>query len=119
MRPIVFIICLFAYAAQAQKKVQPADTLKYERSLYLLGKFYGDSVVLRWAPADPMLWKAYNAAGYVIERMEIKEKMTAAPPREKLNALPIKPWTLEEWKAKARRTDTTAAVAVQLLYGKS
>ncbi|HEY5748085.1 MAG TPA: fibronectin type III domain-containing protein [Chryseolinea sp.] len=121
MRPIVFILFLFALAQPlaAQKKVQPADTLKYERSLHLLGKFYGDSVVLRWAPADPLLWKAYNTAGYVIERMEIKEKMTTAPIREKLNAVPIKPWTLEEWKAKARHTDTTAAIAVQLLYGKS
>ena len=102
-----------------QKKVKATDSLRYERSLHMVGKYYGDSVVLRWAPSDPLLWRAYNDAGYVIERMEITPKMTTKPVRENLNATPIKPWTLAEWKARARHTDTTAAVAATLLYGKS
>lgn len=32
---------------------------------------------------------------------------------------PIKPWTLEEWKGRALRSDSMAAAAAQLLYGKS
>jgi len=105
--------------ATSQKKVNAMDSLRYERSLHLLGKYYGDSVVLRWAPSDPLLWRAYNDAGYVVERMEITPAMKTRPVREKLNATPLKPWTLEEWKTRARHTDTTAAVAATLLYGKS
>ena len=127
MRTIAIFLILLALhhlanaqkPATPQKKVKATDSLRYERSLHMVGKYYGDSVVLRWAPSDPLLWRAYNDAGYVIERMEITPKMTTRPVREKLNAAPIKPWTLAEWKARARHSDTTAAVAATLLYGKS
>src|ERR1700755_2767092 len=98
MRTIaIFLILLAAqHLASAQKpttpqkKVKPTDSLRYERSLHMVGKYSGDSVVLRWSPSDPLLWRAYNDAGYVIERMEITPKMTTRPVREKLNASPIK-----------------------------
>ncbi|MBL0739903.1 hypothetical protein [Chryseolinea lacunae] len=118
---LICLLCttLLATAhAQTPKKL-PGDSVMHKASVYLVGKYYGDSVVLRWAPSDPMLWRAYNKVGYVLERMELVQNSTTKPPREKLNIAPLKPWTQEEWKQKAKPKDTLAAVAFTLLYGKS
>jgi fibronectin type 3 domain-containing protein len=66
-----------------------------------------------------MLWHDFNKVGYVVERTEIEKQPSRQSVKQKLNTAPIKPWTLEEWKAKANRNDTTAAIAAQLLYGKT
>lgn len=112
-------LVLFGQMAFGQTKPHLKDTAKFTPSIRIIGKYYGDSVVLRWAPSNAMLWREYNNTGYVIERMEWPEKLTQAPVRQRVSNVPIKPWTLEEWKAKAQRTDSTAAVAAQVLYGKT
>ncbi len=116
---LLFCLVLFSHLTFGQTKPQVTDTVNFTPSIRIIGKYYGDSVVLRWGPSNAMLWRAYNKSGYVIERMEIPEKLTQKPLREKLNSTAIKPWTLEEWKTRAHRNDSTSAVAVQLLYGKT
>lgn len=110
---------LMATVSPAQQQPTSLDSSKYVRSIHLIGRNYGDSVVLRWAPSNAMTWNAYNKSGYVIERIEMTERPTQQPVRQKLTNSPIKPWTLEEWKAKANQNDTTAAIAAQILYGKT
>ena len=85
----------------------------------MIGKFYGDSVVLRWAPSDAILWRAYNKSGYILERIELPENITGNLPRVRLSPSAIKPWTMDEWKARINTRDTMAAVAITLLYGKT
>jgi hypothetical protein len=89
------------------------------RALYMLAHSYGDSVVLRWAPREATFWKAANRTGYIVRRylVEDKKPATRSVPVV-LTPQPIKPWTLDEWKAKARREDTVSAMAAQALYGK-
>jgi hypothetical protein len=134
-----FLLCILlfitSFSAIAQKKKKPAsqaapvasvpakkDTLaKYKpRSLYLLAKNYGDSVVLRWAPTEPVFWKAANRVGYVIRRYQLEgTKPSRNQTSMALTPQPIKPWTKEEWKLRYKPGDTLAAVAAQILYGKS
>lgn len=114
------LLLAFGYqVASGQTQTKLPDSVEYKSSIHILGKYYGDSIVLRWAPADASLWRAYNKVGYVIERMEMGEKITTRPAREKMTSAPLKPWTLEEWRSRAKPNDTAAAVAVTLLYGKS
>lgn len=113
-----FCLCLFLVTTAIGQDLASADTIKYAPSIYIIGKNYGDSVVLRWAPTDPMLWRDYNETGYIIEKYELSEETMQRPVRKRLTDAPIKPWTLEEWKAKALPEDSMAAVAAQLLYGK-
>ena len=37
-------------------------------SIKVIGRSFGDSVVLRWAPTSPTAWQALNLYGYKIER---------------------------------------------------
>ena len=101
------------------QKVKPADTLPRQHNLQLLARYYGDSVVLRWAPSKATLWEFANKAGYIIVRFEIDNKKMNLKTRQILTSLPIKPWTLNEWKEKANRSDSLAAACAQILYGKS
>ncbi|MBC7919964.1 MAG: hypothetical protein H7Z75_02645 [Ferruginibacter sp.] len=116
------LLLLSAGVAFAQKPVARADSfpLAKPRALYLIGQSYGDSVVLRWAPREPIFWKAANQGGYLIRRYVVEGKQ---PPKNPvgttLTKSPVKPWPLEEWKTRAQREDTLAAAAAQVLHGKS
>jgi len=65
-----------------------------------------------------------NDAGYILERGEVDSTgKIIASSVIRLNTTPIKPWTLEEWKSRGKAAkqeqNRYAAIAVQLLYGKS
>lgn len=90
------------------------QALPYYASLRVLAKSSKDSVVLRWAPTKSGPWKAYNSIGYVVERMNIDEGNTF----EKLTPSPLKPWSIDEWKARSRPEQQFSAIAVQCLYGR-
>jgi uncharacterized protein len=90
------------------------------RALYLVAKSYGDSVVLRWAPTEPTFWQGANQAGYVVRRYLTEgKKTTQNQPPTTLTTQPIKPWASETWKVRVKPGDTLAAVAAQILYGKT
>src|SRR5687767_10889321 len=68
------------------------------RSVYLLARNYGDSVVLRWAPREPVYWRAANRSGYVIRRYLVEGKKPSGKQTGMiLTPQPIKPWTPETW----------------------
>ncbi len=90
-------------------------------SIHLLIRSYGDSVVLRWAPTKPGAWRLANAYGYRVWRQELPADTTQPLSSPQLmTASPLKPWTLAQWKERFRHNPNrrTAAVAVQMLYGK-
>jgi fibronectin type 3 domain-containing protein len=86
----------------------------YHAAIRVLARAYGDSIVIRWAPTAAWAWSGCNVAGYTIERIEI-----SAPgnPRQKLNPQPLRPLTLDQFKASFGRDDKYAAIAAQCLYG--
>jgi hypothetical protein len=53
-----FVLILFSTSANAQNDI------------FLSTFFSGDSVMLRWVPANPEVWKAGNTNGFLIERFE-------------------------------------------------
>lgn len=125
---ILIIATFLAYSSYGQQnknmagmpnKATVKDSMPSMRNLQVIARSYGDSVVLRWAPAKATLWHFANKAGYNIVRYEVVNKKVVTSTRKLLTPTPLKPWTLEEWKQKALRTDSLAAAAAQLLYGKS
>ena len=87
--------------------------------LAVKARFYGDSVVLRWSPGNPLFWQKANRAGYRISRFEVNEQTQKLTAVRLLTPAPLKPWTTDEWKQRCTRTDSLAGVAVQILYGKA
>lgn len=119
IHPLVLLLLLSIPQKMTGQKKSVQDSLVRSHSIFIIGKNYGDSVVLRWGPTNPDLWVVFNKSGYIIERFNITDNNSDKPVRERLTPSPIKPWTLEEWKIKSQRNDSMAAVAAQLLYGKS
>jgi uncharacterized protein len=86
----------------------------------LIARADRDSVVLRWAVSKAGGWEVANRVGYLVERATMDAQGRAIRSSlHRLTLLPLKPWALEEWKRRAPRDDTYAAVAAQALYGKS
>ena len=106
-------------AIQASSTAVPNDSIPKQKNLIVIGKNYGDSVVLRWAPAKATLWYFANKSGYAIVRYEVENKKLLRESKKNLSPDPIKPWTLNEWKKRALPSDSLAASAAELLYGQS
>ena len=106
-----------AITPQQAKKLPPRPAIKPDTARYQLlgkGKYFGDSVVLRWSASDAVLWQLANRAGYTIDRLEKKDGQII---NRVTLVKQLKPWTLAEWKQRCRPQDTTAALAAQMLYG--
>lgn len=88
-------------------------------NLRLIARSYGDSVVLRWGTTTHTAWKVAGSKGYMIERYELRKELVARPTPTVLTASPVKPLTIDEWKARYRPEDTLAGAAVQALYGQT
>lgn len=93
-----------------------ADTLQ-RLGTYLRAKASGDSVVIRWADADHIRRAATRRAGYDLHRVEVDDQLRPVGEASRLNAEPIRPWSLDQMKARFARNDSVAAVAAQILYG--
>jgi hypothetical protein len=81
-------------------------------TIYLTTQSYGDSIVVRWAPGSTHLWKVAIKAGYKIERKKVGEKGFTV-----VNNVPLKPYTLNEWKQRTDTTNVHVTTAAQVLLG--
>ena len=100
----------------------PAAHAEGPRSAHiaLLARTSPDSIQLRWAPSKPGAWIEANRFGYLIDRVTMTKQGKVVPgSMRRLTPAPLKPWTLDEWKARARPDNRFAAVAAQALYGES
>jgi len=61
-------------AGMPQKVKNAADTVPRQRNLQVIGRSYGDSIVLRWAPTEAYLWYFANKSGYQVIRYEVENK---------------------------------------------
>ncbi|HYG39734.1 MAG TPA: hypothetical protein VD908_13995 [Cytophagales bacterium] len=132
---LTLVLIFFSLVSLAQKpkgktnqsaSTTLADTIKadvaYQTEINLLARYYGDSIVLRWAPGTPGGWTNANKAGYIISRTTLDVNGEFDPATFKnLNSEPIKPWPLEKWETIAgeKNSNNYAKIAAQALYGKS
>ncbi|MEZ4828389.1 MAG: hypothetical protein R3C61_19175 [Bacteroidia bacterium] len=119
MQKILFISLLTGLFLSL--KAQDTDSL-HQSSLAVIGKSYGDSIVLRWAPVSAGLWAISNQQGYTIERLSYMRPEDFDPELyRKLTPQPLKPWPLEQWATIGRpeKNNPMAAVAAQCIYGKN
>ncbi|MDB5036065.1 MAG: hypothetical protein JWQ98_3306 [Chlorobi bacterium] len=117
---LTLMLALLAHAVLLAQGTTATDTTDRLRpNLRLAARAYGDSVVLRWGTTTDAAWKVANSAGYTIERIELQSAKGAPPIRTILTPQPLKPLTIDEWKARYRPEDTLAGAAVQTLYGKA
>ncbi len=87
--------------------------------LILIARADKDSVVLRWAPSTPGGWVVANRIGYNIERVKLNPDNPFNPDDfERLNSVPVKPLSLEQWKQTVSEENIFSAIASQAIYGK-
>ncbi|MDP4217044.1 MAG: hypothetical protein Q8927_12660, partial [Bacteroidota bacterium] len=107
-RPGLFCCLLLALAGQK------AHAQQKRKEYMIMGRYFGRAVVLRWAPATSQAWERANAAGYRLYRFDFNE--TEKNPLSNLttlNAVPFKPFTLDQWKERFGPADTAAAIAAE------
>jgi hypothetical protein len=90
-----------------------------DEKIKMKARHYKDSVVLRWAPLNPLEWAQMNRYGYRIERYEINETTKGKINPKKLGPDTLKPLSLETWKSTFPIDHPYAPIAVQALYGKN
>ena len=82
--------------------------------IHLIARAYEDHIALRWAPSEYVPFRFLRDAGYVVTRNWYS--MERGPVNDTLAI--VKPWSVDEFKAKFNRNDSVAGMAVELLYGK-
>ena len=117
------LLCAGMVSAQKKPAAKPTavtSPLRPHGLLSAVARSDQDSIVVRWAPNTALGWLAGNRLGYIVERVTmLKDPKEARATFHQLSSLPIRPWTLEEWKKRISRDDRYEAVAVQALYGRS
>jgi uncharacterized protein len=111
------LIGSWGFAQTPPRTVTPntTDDSPKPASLTVLARSYGDSIVVRWATDNSILWKMSLESGYRLIRKSIMAQGKANVDYQVI----VKPWTVEEWKQKHRPNDTLAAIATQLIWGKT
>ena len=109
-------------APEAVKTTADSSDRAFEARINVQAKYFGDSIVLRWAPETPGAWREVNKSGFIISRTTLDENGSFDPATfQPLNAEPLKPWPLEKWASIASQNseDDFAKIAAQALYGKA
>ncbi|HXD77564.1 MAG TPA: hypothetical protein VN616_07135, partial [Puia sp.] len=116
MKKVIAILIFVAAALSGVAQVAKGrDTGPRHLHLRVLARSYGDSIVLRWAPADPVAWLMGNDSGYRIARIDYSDRQH---PVTTVLSAKLRPLSLEQMMATLRRDDPYAAIAAQALYGK-
>lgn len=110
---MTFITITFGLKLNAQEGgIDPPHTI------YMVSRACGDSIMLRWAPANYESWQRGNKNGYFVDRYTIIKDNRPYPDRRaiRLNRHTIKPISVDEWE-KMAEYDNYAGVAAQAIYG--
>jgi len=78
-----------------------------------------DSILLRWAPTTPLLWKMANQYGYTIRRYTIlrKGQLLAVPEETLITKQPVKPLPVMAWEPLTKKYEQFGTIEAQALYG--
>ncbi|MBS1598595.1 MAG: hypothetical protein JST75_10260 [Bacteroidetes bacterium] len=129
---IIFLFCFIQHGNTQRKKkakeeknekttsvVSGRDSLINMKKLIAMGKYFGSSVILRWAPKNAAAWDKTNESGYQLYRFEVDSKSSDPLTHStQLTTSPLKPFPLDQWKKQFPPEDTAAAIAAEVLYGK-
>ncbi len=118
---IIILSISLAQLAYAQEELDSMSR-PFQAEINLVGKSYGDSIVLRWAPTTPGAWSYLNKTGYIIEKTSFQDEVDFDPSGyQSITTQPIKPLPLEEWESIVMDgpDKELSAIAAQALYGKS
>jgi hypothetical protein len=111
---LILLLVLCVQTVFAQDAIS-TDSVTYA-DLQLIARPGSKSVMLRWAPASATVWRAGNAKGYMLERME----MTESGAQSGFVSLGhIKPYTREQWKTQANLDDDYVKAMAQTLFSKA
>ncbi len=103
-----------------QKDIKPVvDATLTKAHIQLSARYYGDSIVLRWAVDKSSAWRALNEYGYIVERLTLDADNRVSEDFKRLTDAPVKPWTYEQWGQRINKEDDYAVIAAQTLYGES
>jgi fibronectin type 3 domain-containing protein len=106
-------VILGGLRANAQSIAPPAQ-------MKLLAKSYGDSIVLRWAPANAEVWRYAAHFGYILERMTLDDATNkVVEDFTPLSKQPVRPWVEAVWRQRVSAKDTLLVIAAECLLGKS
>jgi fibronectin type 3 domain-containing protein len=114
---ILSIVLLYSFQLKAQIK-QPEYKIK-KPSVFVMARSKGDSVLLRWAPDDPLLWKIANQYGYRVIRIKVAENDRLLFGTQRVTIIvadSVRPYPLEKIEPLIE-IDQYAAVVGQAIYG--
>lgn len=115
---ILLLVCALDPAMGQQTKSDQSSVRM--ANIYLIAQTSADSVVLRWAPSTAGGWIIANNLGYTLERIEIVDDVEIDDAGfVRLTSAPLKPLSLDDWKAFAGADNRLSAIAAQAIYGKS
>jgi hypothetical protein len=127
MKPFaIFVTALLlpglSYCQKGGKKPASAPAtglpaVDFHAQIRILAESCGDSIILRWGPTDAQAWSILNRSGYLVERIDISQPNH--PVRSVITPQPLKPWTLDHFKAVFGPNNKYAAIAAQCFYGKN
>jgi uncharacterized protein len=104
---------IFHHPGVAQTK--PAAAQQRHLHLRVLARAYEDSIVIRWAPTDPVAWTLGKDSGYRITRIDYTDPQH--PVSTMLSTTPFRPLSHDQMMATLDRNNKYAAIAAQALYG--
>lgn len=117
---VIFIVLILLYTTNnglAQSGNKTPNPRK--ANISLISRADVDSVVLRWAPTKAGGWVVANKIGYIVEKLVLdSENDVDYTKYVSLTETPLKPLSLDDWKAKTSKDNMFSAVAAQALYGK-
>ncbi len=116
----LIILLIFSLSNSLFSQINSASEYAIGKAeIILIAKPDKDSVVLRWAPSTPGGWVIANKIGYNVEKVELSlEKPFEPGDFERLNTIPLKPLSIDEWKLKVSEDNVFSAIASQAIYGK-
>ena len=117
--PLYFSVLTFwLLAGVTPVNAQSGNTTVAPAGVKVLTRAYTDSIKLRWAPTNPLLWKYAQKYGYTLEKYLVYKSGKLLPKAQKL-ALPqatFRPATQGSWQAHLGQ-DPQVTVAYQALFG--
>ena len=96
--------------AAFREEQRAKDQMLYHAQIKVLARSYGDSVVLRWAPADFVSWRFINHVGVDVLRYD--------PETGEIDtlALALKPTPLERFRSLYPESDSLAMMGMGSIY---
>jgi len=112
---LIFILCIAGQNTSAQQDSNPRTA-----NIEAIGKSYGDSIVVRWAPDKPAAWMLGNKHGYLVERGVIGVDTNFFKAEfQVLTPDTLRTWSLETMREYFGPDDQFAAITAQAVYGES